>query len=240
MTRGSIFSNLRQSFDYRYFHAKAYKGEHTCGIARQVAAKLVAQKTIGKFYQYEWISTLHLYKDNPSALGFQVELICLSFIADVGIDYGGVTIRPMTPTWFPGDLDDLLEIIPIAIESFSRLYFPLKYQFQDIDAAYVEYDADSNTLTVIPIQVTISKRHKDSEAPFYHKWSKWVKKFSHYNLTTTFLWIIENDLSWRTIKEQNMKTRNTLYEMPQHKQASITALKLHEPLGKELVRIRTG
>jgi len=239
MTRGSIFENRSQSYDYRYFYANDYKGECTCGIARQAAAKLVAQRKLGKFYESDWINTLEIYKDNPSALGFQVELICLSCIADMGLTYGKVNIKPVTPTWFAGNLDDLIGQIPAALEpGFSRLYFPLNPRFEDIDAAYVTYNAESNTLTVVAIQITISKNHKDSESLFYQKWDKWKQRFGRYNLNTTFLWIVENETSWKTVMMKQIKTRNNLYEMPEHGRAYITALKLYEPLGRELDRIR--
>jgi len=157
----------------------------------------------------------------------------------MGLTYGKVNIKPVTPTWFAGNLDDLIGQIPAALEpGFSRLYFPLNPRFEDIDAAYVTYNAESNTLTVVAIQITISKNHKDSESLFYQKWDKWKQRFGRYNLNTTFLWIVENETSWKTVMMKQIKTRNNLYEMPEHGRAYITALKLYEPLGRELDRIR--
>ena len=45
---------------------------------------------------------------------------------------------------------------------------------------------------VVPIQITVTKTHKDSEAAFFSQWSHWQEYFRGYEVTTAFVWIVEN------------------------------------------------
>jgi hypothetical protein len=141
---------------------------------------------------------------------------------------------PEVPTWFRGNkLDDLLNAIPPSDP--SELYLPLNPQFEDFDAIALEYDKKTNTLHVIPIQVTISKRHKDSEALFYHKWKKWESRFPGIKLHSTFIWIVEDTKSTTTIKGE---VRNTRQRSRLSCETMFSAEDVHKPLGEALKRIR--
>jgi hypothetical protein len=222
------------SFDHRYFFycVEDRNCDYTCGLAREAAKKVIAQRKHGIFYEYKWISTLRFYKNNPSALGIQVELICLSCIADMGLNFGDIHIKSQIPVKFAGNLDSLLDMIPSKLRrGFSQLYLLENPRFEDIGALHVEYDHQSNMVHVVPMRVTINSRHKDSEALFYNKWSKWESKFSEYKLTSTFAWIVETEILWQKITTQTK---------PKHMQAVIPLVNVHEALAKELAWIRKG
>ena len=240
---GGTSGHPSDSFDYRYFYSEDRKCDYTCGLARDAATSVIAQRKRGKFYEAAWINnTLRFYKNNPSALGIHVELICLACIADMGLDYGDIHIKPKIPTNFVGNLINLLDIIPSdPQQGFSQLYLPENPRFEDLDAVYIEYDDKSDTVHVVPMQVTINARHKDSEAFFYNKWDKWKSKFSEHELTSTFGWIVETGMDWSHMIEETRKTRQTTHVIqPAHKQAFIPLEKVHEPLAKELARVRKG
>jgi len=183
------------------------------------------------------MSSLRFYKNNPSALGMQVELICLACITNMGLNYGDVHINPKVSKNFVGNL---LDVVPSNLQrGFSQLYLPENSRFEDINALYVEYDHRSNTTHMVPMQVTIDGHHKDSEALFYDKWAKWKSKFSRYHLTSTFVWIVETEIYWAEIMAQTRQTRETTQVItPNYKQAVIPLVNVYEPLGKELARLR--
>ena len=169
-----------------------------------------------------------------------MELICLACITDMGLNYGGVHIEPKVPVIFMNNLDSLLDIIPSTPQrDFCQLYLPMNSRFEDIDAAYIEYDHRSNTVHVVPMQITINGRHKDSEALFYNKWAKWKSKFSQYKLISTFAWIVATEIYWAKIVERTRQTRQTTEVItPEHMLAVIPLVNVHEPLAKELERVR--
>ena len=118
-------------------------------------------------------------------------------------------MNPKVPTWFcSNNLDALLAAIPSS--DSSGLYLPLNPQFENIDALVLEYNQKANTLNVMPIQVTIGKRHKDSETLFYNKWKKWGLRFPGIMLNSMFIWIVEQMKLSTTIKEDVQKTRTML------------------------------
>ena len=207
-------------------------------MAREVAAVLIAKWKFSRFYEPKWIDSLHTFKDNPSTLGYQVEKICLACIASIGLNYDGKSTKPQAPIWFRGrNLDALLDAI--SPTDPSGLYLPSHPQFEDIDALILEYNHTAKTLNVIPIQVTINKKHKDSETLFYNKWKKLALKFPGITLTSTFIWITELTKSSKTITEEVRETRTMLQMKKQtHQQVFLAAEDVHKPLAEALERIR--
>jgi len=90
---------------------------------------------------------------------------------------------------------------------------------------------------VIPIQVTINKRHKDTETLFYNKWMKLVLKFPGIKLNSTFIWITELTKSSKTITEKVQQTRTTLQtKKHMHQRVCVAAEDVHKPLAEALKR----
>ena len=62
-----------------------------------------------------------------------------------------------------------------------------------------------------------------------------------YEITSTFVWIVESDIHWAKIMEQTRQTRQSMQVItPEHKQVVIPLLNVHVPLAKELTQIRKG
>ena len=158
----------------------------------------------------------------------------------MGVNHGDIHIKSKIPVRFVGNLDSLLDIIPSdPPPGFFQLYVPENPRFEDIDGVYVEYNHKSDTVHVIPMQVTINARHKDSETLFYNKWAKWKSKFFKHKLTSTFAWIVETEIFWEEVKQTTRETRQvTQVITPNHMSASIPLVKVHLPLANELARIR--
>jgi len=199
---------------------------------------IIAKWKISRFYEPKWIESLRLFKDNPSTLGFQVEKICLACIADIGLNYNGKHMGPKVPTWFRGNkLDDLLNAVPSPDP--SGLYLPLNSQFEDLDGLALEYDKKTKTLHIVPIQVAIGKKHKDTEALFYNKWKKWELRFPGIKLYSTFIWIVEVTKSTTTTKGEVRDSRTMKQAKSQdHVQVYLSAEDVHKPLGEALKLLR--
>lgn len=94
-------------------------------------------------------------------------------------------------------------------------------------------------MLVVPIQVTVAKMHKDSEAAFYSQWSNWQEFFRGYELKTAFVWVVENEQSWMMKKEEFRTTRNNSRLIsPEHEQIIVTVGDINVTLGRQLAAIR--
>jgi hypothetical protein len=56
-------------------------------------------------------------------------------------------------------------------------------------------DREKMRAYLFPLQVTIAKRHRDSEQSFFNNWHRWVRGFEGFEVEVTFLWITAKDPS---------------------------------------------
>lgn len=182
-----------------------------------------------------WIQSLRTFKNNPSVVGFLVEQACLSAISTTGFHHGSIKWQSFTATIFNGNL---LEAIPPP-RNYEKFFIPADPFFKDIDALYLKVDMEKKMVLVVPIQVTVAKTHKDSEAAFYSRWSDWQEFFGGYKLKTTFVWVVENEQSW-TIREEEIRTtrNNSKLISPKHEQIVVTVRDINLTLGLQLAAIR--
>ena len=228
----------KESFDYRYFYANDEEfGNYTCGLARDAAALVLRQAKPSKFLDNQWLRSFSLFKGNPSVLGSMVEQSCLSAISSFGFNQGTVHWKPTPSTLFEGDL---IHRLPPRGNDCSIFFVPDDPYYKDIDALYLRVNhKPTKTVLVVPIQITIAKRHKDSEMLFYLNWARWQAFYDSYAMTTTFVWIVEDQQSWEEVMAKFRKTRSTLHMiMPQHQQAYVPVQEVYCPLGETLARIR--
>lgn len=179
-----------------------------------------------------WLSSLYTFKNNPSVLGFLVEQACLSSISETGFRHGALNWNSLPATIFDG----IRAIPPGSCEIF---FVPDAPNFKDIDALYLRVDKELKTVLVVPIQITVAKAHKDSEAAFYSRWSDWQECFEGYTITTTFVWIVEDKRSWEAVEEKFKKMRSgSKLISPEHNQLFIKVVDLYPQLGWQLGDIR--
>ena len=183
-----------------------------------------------------WLQSLRTFKNNPPVVGFLVEQACLSAISMTGFHHGGIKWQSFKATIFEGNL---LEVIPPP-GNYEIFFIPGDPFFKDIDALYVKVDPKKKTTLVVPIQITVAKKHKDSEAAFYSRWSDWQAFFEGYELKTAFVWVVENKQSWVMKTEEFRITRNNHLKLisPEHEQIIVTVADINVTLGSHLAAIR--
>jgi len=235
LTASSVSWPISDLFDYRYFYmGKERRGNCTCGLARQAAAVVIRRGKPGLLCDKIWIRSLYTFRNNPSVVGFLVEQACLSAISTTGFYHGSITWQSFTATTFKGNL-----LTIIGRESNEIFFIPEDPFFKDIDALYLKVDAEKKTAMVVPIQVTVAKTHKDSEAAFYSRWADWEDCFKGYELKTNFVWIVEDKQSWMVKEEEFRATRQNLKLIsPRHEQLFVTVQDINSTLGSTLKSIR--
>ena len=122
--------------------------------------------------------------------------------------------------------------------SDERFFIPENPFFKGIDALYLKVDAEEKTAMVVPVQVTVAKKHKDSEAAFYSRWADWQKHFGGYKLKTNFVWIVKDEQSWMEVEEKIRTTRkNSKLIHPTHERIIVTVQDINANLGWALEAI---
>lgn len=74
----------------------------------------------------------------------------------------------------------------------SGLFIPADFNLLGIDAVHVAADSEAKTAHVVPIQITIGRSHRDTEAYFCSQWAEWTERFVGYAVTSTSVWIVDD------------------------------------------------
>ncbi|KIM84761.1 hypothetical protein PILCRDRAFT_87561 [Piloderma croceum F 1598] len=180
----------------------------TCGLAREAATAILCKGQSGRLFDKEWLSALCTFKNNGSVVRFMVEQVCLSIISEMGFHHEDLHWRSVPATIFKGDL-----IQSIHLGDQNTFFIPKGPYFKDIDVLFLWIHELSNTVLVAPFQITINKKHKDSEAAFYSGWAHWKAFLEGYEVQTCFMWIIEDNQSGEELEEESRMTRNGQQEV---------------------------
>ncbi len=220
--------------DHRYFYVENDYGRYTCGLARQgIVAFLRMHAEEGVFLGSEWYLALKAFKNNPSVIGFTVEQMVISRIASRGLRWGDNNeIPPTKITTFHGN-------IMFSKDMPSTYYVPLKFNLKAVDAIYVEVNERQNTVTVVAIQITVAKRHRDSPADFFAQWEQWTDLLKDFTITPIFLWIVEGTRGRADVEEKlrEMRTgQKTLW--PKHVTHWVSIDQVDKNLADTLAQIR--
>jgi hypothetical protein len=135
---------------------------------------------------------MSLFGQNTSVLGSMMEQLCLSAIGTFGLNHGSLHFKPKNRQGYKGDLLNL----PDLGKPCSTLFVPNNPNNSHIDALYLETTNKPDKIAlVVPIQITISNKHShsDPEGSFYADWTKWQTHFQNYELSTAFVWIVEDE-----------------------------------------------
>jgi len=221
--------------DHRYFYINSgSRGHYSCGLARQAMIgflRIHGEERI--FLGPEWLQTLESYKHNPSAIGFTVEQIIISRIASAGVESDNFSIRPAKIVAFEGDSTTILQ------DEEHAYYVPLKFNFKAIDALYVHLDQKKKVVRLVAIQITVAKRHTDSEAAFYAGLAMWLHGLTAFEITTEFLWIHEGQRGRVEVEEKIIKLRTkTHVNWPRHTVHWVSIEQVHKDLAAMLTKIR--
>ena len=221
--------------DHRYFYVENDYGRYTCGLARQgIVGFLRMHAEEGVFLGPEWYLALKAFKNNPSVIGFTVEQMVISSIASRGLRWGdNNSIPPTKITTFHGN------IVAFSKDMPSTFYVPLKFNLKSVDGIYVEVNERQKTATVVAIQITVAKRHRDSPADFFAQWEQWIDLLKDFTITPIFLWIVEETRGQVDVEEKLRELRSgrkTLW--PEHVTHWVSIDQVDKSLADTLAQIR--
>jgi hypothetical protein len=193
--------------DHRYFYIdRKNTARCVCGFARAHATILIRGTKPSLFLDPTWLHSIMSSRGNPGVIGSVVEQSCLTALADMGLHHAGAHWDAITPNVFGVNL---LNKLPTCSESCRKFFIPDDPFFKDIDALHFEMNVARKTVHVMPIQITVSKKskHKDSEAAFYSRCS-WKAKFPGFELSSTFVWIVEDEVNWEHVQAVHRNLRS--------------------------------
>lgn len=170
--------------DRRFFYRDKGTGYCICGLAREAFASFLRQYDNSIFMHREWRPTLLLFKNNKSVVGFLVEQVCLGSIAEKGLSDPFVR-KPSNVSMF-----EKRPSLSREMETSCIFYIPEKFNYKAIDGILLEINNEAKEAHLVPIQVTISKNHKDSETAFFQDWSYWRDALEGYDIRVSFVWIV--------------------------------------------------
>jgi hypothetical protein len=89
------------------------------------------------------------------------------------------------------------------------LLVPATYNYGDINAPYLQVNPETASSIIVPIQIAVNSTHhwRLSSESFYAQWEKWQAHYCDYQLTTTFVWIVEDERAHRVVQEKTRETR---------------------------------
>ena len=221
--------------DHRYFYFENGYGRYTCGLARQgIVAFLRMYAEEGVFLGDEWYLALIAFKNNLSVIGFTVEQMIISRIVSHGLRWGDNSSIPATKmTTFHGNM------IAFSKDRPPTYYVPLKFNLKAVDAIYVEVDEGQNAATVVAIQITVAKRHRDSPADFFAQWEQWTNSLKNFTIKPVFLWIVDGTRGQADVEEKLKKLRSGQKTLsPKHVTHWVSIDQVDKNLADTLAQIR--
>lgn len=225
-------------------------GRASCGVVRTTIATLLRETCpAGDFLTPKWFSGLAKAGKNPSIYGFMVEHMTLSLMAleSLSLNLELFRSKPALVELFPGDVPSR------PMEKGLILYIPTKHQYEAVDGILVHWGkpqdktkrrmaGDPETMSVMGVQITLDKEHKNREKEFLVRWNAWASQFCK-EVEFHFVWIVEAVLPKfaPAMVEATMKgPRNArIVDCPRFKRSYITFNDVSQDIEAELARLRT-
>jgi hypothetical protein len=186
------------------------------------------------FLDRSWLESLNAFRDNPSVIGFIVEQMVISQLAENGLpknkNFPG--LKQAKVSTFPGNY------VALSPLPGTRLYVPQKFNLKAIDALYTCIEGE--VATIVPIQITTGK-HEDTEKKFFQDWMKWVKPIATrgFTMKTYFLWINREGGQREEVLEDKRETREvTKVVCPSYTRVFVPIRDVHLDLGTKLDDIK--
>src|SRR5271170_1938545 len=139
---------------------------------------------------------------NPSVIGFFIEQATLSSIASRGLEISEQISRRMETVMFSGRFP----LFSNRTEGDPVLYCPLDFNFRAIDGIIVRFAG--RKCFMFPIQITVAKRHSNSEEGFFSEWETWTKDLNGLEIEPVFVWITKKDSEVDTVDAKYLSTRS--------------------------------
>lgn len=172
MLIGAKYGDVSKIYDHRYFYVKEGCEQCVCGIAREFSAEQICKEQMNQhFLEPIWIDNFANFHHNPGVLGFLVEQTCLTII-----EIRGFQTKKATTTFHFDNAAEAVSRVK-AMTSDCYLGIPKAFNFKAIDALLVDYKGDvsgqgtiKGKIDLMPIQITISENHSNSEEKFWDEW----------------------------------------------------------------------
>ena len=198
----------KSEYDLRYFYFNRNGAHATCGIAFGTLLAMYRKFKDSRSDQLDaWYEAIAI-SPNPTVLGYLVEHLCLNRIENVGLKTVDTDLKtPLDKVLFDKkpDMEQLLDG-----RKTCQLYLPTIFNFPNIDALIVRVHKKRKEAYFYPIQITIAKVHKDSEAAFYREqWEAWKDRFVQkgYKVFSTFVWVNREESSEKDVPEETRGSR---------------------------------
>jgi hypothetical protein len=177
-----------------------------------------------------WYSAVANTK-NPIVRGYLAEQILLEHIAQTGLSYVNKSLRKMDYAWFVTQPS-------WKMDQPCCLYIPSAYNYQSIDGIILSLDSRKKHAHLFPVQITLSRKHKNVEDPFYRQlYPEWIKSFQSdgFTVDSTFVWIDEKGPNEEQKAEQSRKLRGrTIVLAPGHTSVHIGVRHVDKRLADQL------
>jgi hypothetical protein len=191
LQNGTIEQENKREYDLRYFYVHGGCGYYTSGVVAQITTILLRRHRFTTFKGKLWYKVVG-ETNNPVVKGIIAEQICLNRIASSGFRIISNQLTDMDSMHFKG--------IPkwdsqISKEKKCQLYIPEAFNFPFIDGVVLLLNLKDRHAEMFPMQITISKYHKQSHIDFCKDlWPKWSKtlQLEGYSVSLTFIWIVKD------------------------------------------------
>jgi hypothetical protein len=150
-----------------------------------------------KFGDINFLASLDHFIDNESVVGFFVEQAVLQSIECNGLAVGEGEQSHMHTITFEGAPN-------FNTSKREVLYVPRAFNYPGIDGMVLRLNSDEMKASVFPLQITLAKYHKDSEATFFRLWKEWQKSLRDFDIDVTFLWITVKENSTTNVDEKSI------------------------------------
>jgi hypothetical protein len=198
----------RTLYDLRYFYVDANQVAHyTCGVAFETMMRQLRIRT-EQFCQDEWYATVRS-SGNPVVQGFVAEDICLAAIGKDGLMVVNEQLGPMSRATFT--IKPQWDLCFRSSAHTRYLFVPSVYNFRAVDGVILLLDRANQMAHMLPIQITLSMRQRDSDEVFYTTmWSDWVTGLTEAGLVvqSTFIYIDRKQPTAEVVPEVVKVLRN--------------------------------
>jgi hypothetical protein len=128
-------------------------------------------------------------------IGFLVEQLCLSTISNRGLSVDKKHYKPGQTLVFK----DSIPSFEIS-KNGTTFYVPFAFNFPALDGLILE--VNGGDVDMLPIQITVSKHHKNSTIRFLANWRNRKRHFEGTNLCLKFVWITPKRQETQKIEEK--------------------------------------
>ena len=208
----------RCQLDARFFYIDADgKGRATSDFVRHVDSRYI--RNIGGtdfLFSPNYATTDSLCDSNPSILGYQVESMVLSHIAQCGLGEAGDKFDKIDQVYFFGGKDP-----DIPLKTETALYIPTAFNYKAVDGILVHCgptETGRTKATIVGLQITISDQHKNTAPSWLSSVRNWAISHSVDEVKFIFCWIMENvnHCKHQTKEAVDMKVRAGKVVCPEH------------------------